>query len=197
MVQQLIRLPFRWLSRISMRPVAVVMFGALAPALVFSASAQQADQPQHPATAATAQTSAPTQNPGPSDASTQASTPNASTATGSHGNATASCAGEHAASPASAVSPAQATVAKPAPAQGSEITGAEVKQLLVGKQLFLLGGYLNDNLSFNEHGVLIGRSPRRLLHAERNSDRQGEADQAQGGTGRFALCTALSGRFAL
>jgi len=61
--------------------------------------------------------------------------------------------------PASAVSPAPATVAKPAPAQGSEITEAEVKQLLVGKQLFLLGGYLNDNLSFNEHGVLIGRSP--------------------------------------
>jgi len=142
-----------------MRPVAVVMFGALAPALVFSASAQQADQPQQPATAATAQTSAPTQNPGPSDASTQASTPNASQQPAPAATQQPVAPESMQPAPASAVSPAPATVAKPAPAQGSEITEAEVKQLLVGKQLFLLGGYLNDNLSFNEHGVLIGRSP--------------------------------------
>ena len=31
--------------------------------------------------------------------------------------------------------------------------------MLVGKQLFLRGGYLDNALSFNEHGVLIGHSP--------------------------------------
>ncbi len=118
MYQQMIRLPFGWLSRISVRSGAVVFCGPLALAIVFSASAQQ------PATAA-AQTAAAAQNPIPNDA------------------------------PAASV----AAVAKPAPAQGNEITEAEVKQLLVGKQLFLLGGYLNDNLSFNEHGMLVGHSP--------------------------------------
>ena len=39
------------------------------------------------------------------------------------------------------------------------ITEDELKQLLVGKQLYLRGGYLDDNLSFNEHGVLTGHSP--------------------------------------
>ncbi len=31
--------------------------------------------------------------------------------------------------------------------------------MLIGKQLFLRGGYLDNSLSFNEHGVLIGHSP--------------------------------------
>ena len=31
--------------------------------------------------------------------------------------------------------------------------------MLVGKQLFLRGGYLDNDLSFNEHGSLVGRSP--------------------------------------
>jgi hypothetical protein len=35
----------------------------------------------------------------------------------------------------------------------------ELKKLLVGKQLFLRGGYLDNALSFNEHGLLIGHSP--------------------------------------
>jgi len=39
------------------------------------------------------------------------------------------------------------------------ITEAELKQLLVGKPLFLREGYLGDNLSFNEHGHIIGHSP--------------------------------------
>jgi outer membrane biosynthesis protein TonB len=32
--------------------------------------------------------------------------------------------------------------------------------MLVGKLLYLRGGYLDDNLSFNEHGVLTGHSPK-------------------------------------
>jgi TonB family protein len=38
------------------------------------------------------------------------------------------------------------------------ITEDEIKRLLVGKVLYLRGGYLDDSLSFNEHGVLIGHS---------------------------------------
>lgn len=39
------------------------------------------------------------------------------------------------------------------------ISEDELKQMLVGKPLFLRGGYLFDQLSYNELGVIIGRSP--------------------------------------
>ena len=38
------------------------------------------------------------------------------------------------------------------------ITEEELKRTLVGRPLFLRGGYLSDSLSFNEHGVLVGSS---------------------------------------
>ena len=41
----------------------------------------------------------------------------------------------------------------------TEITEDELKTLLVGKELFLRGGYLDNDLSYNEHGVLVGHSP--------------------------------------
>jgi len=40
-----------------------------------------------------------------------------------------------------------------------EITEEELRRLLVGKELFLRGGYLENTLSFNEHGALIGHTP--------------------------------------
>jgi len=46
---------------------------------------------------------------------------------------------------------------KSEPAGG--ITEDELKKMLIGKPLFLRGGYLFDSLSYNEHGVLIGHSP--------------------------------------
>jgi TonB family protein len=52
---------------------------------------------------------------------------------------------------------AQSTPAS-APEQGG-ITEDELKQLLAGKQLYLRGRYLDDSLSFNEHGGLAGHSP--------------------------------------
>ena len=61
--------------------------------------------------------------------------------------------------------PAQATPAPaPAPAatpaldssQSGEVTEDELKQALVGKQLFLRGGYLGDSINFNEHGLPVG-----------------------------------------
>lgn len=41
----------------------------------------------------------------------------------------------------------------------AEITEDEIRHLLTGKQLFLRGGYLDNDLSYNEHGVLVGHSP--------------------------------------
>jgi hypothetical protein len=39
------------------------------------------------------------------------------------------------------------------------ITEDELKTLLVGKTLYLRGGYLDNSLSFDEHGKIIGHSP--------------------------------------
>jgi hypothetical protein len=59
--------------------------------------------------------------------------------------------------------PAPPLTAAPSGAQHEaapgEITEEELRRLLVGKELFLRGGYLDNNLSFNEHGVLIGHTP--------------------------------------
>jgi TonB family protein len=50
--------------------------------------------------------------------------------------------------------------APPEPAAAGAITEDALKQLLVGKPLYLRGGYLDNSLSFSEHGALIGHSPR-------------------------------------
>ena len=42
--------------------------------------------------------------------------------------------------------------------QAGGITEDELKQMLVGKPLYLRGGYLDSALSFNEHGALTGHS---------------------------------------
>ena len=57
--------------------------------------------------------------------------------------------------------PAPATSPKaPSPSsEPNEITEDEIKALLVGKELFLRGGYLDNDLSYNENGVLVGHSP--------------------------------------
>jgi TonB family protein len=43
--------------------------------------------------------------------------------------------------------------------QGGGITEEELKQMLVGKTFYLRGGYIDDSLSFNEHGKLASHSP--------------------------------------
>jgi len=77
----------------------------------------------------------------------------------------AACQATSAQEPATAPAPAPARAAaaiaasQPPPAdhpQTAEITEDELKQLLVGKQLFLRGGYLGDSLSFTEHGDPTG-----------------------------------------
>jgi outer membrane biosynthesis protein TonB len=61
--------------------------------------------------------------------------------------------------------PAQAPAQQPAAAPNSpthsaelEITEDQLKAQLIGKELFLRGGYLENTLTFNEHGALIGHS---------------------------------------
>lgn len=56
---------------------------------------------------------------------------------------------------APATAPAVATTAE---SQAGGITEDELRQLLVGKTLYLRGGYIDDSLSFNEHGGLIGHA---------------------------------------
>ena len=57
-----------------------------------------------------------------------------------------------------APAPAPAPDATPAldHSQSGEVTEDELKQALVGKQLFLRGGYLGDSINFNEHGLPVG-----------------------------------------
>ncbi len=57
--------------------------------------------------------------------------------------------------PASTAAPSNAGQA---PEPGS-ITEDELRKQFEGKDLFLRGGYLDNTLTFNEHGVLIGHSP--------------------------------------
>jgi TonB family protein len=52
-----------------------------------------------------------------------------------------------------------AAEAKAETPQAGSITEEELKQLLVGKPLYLRGGYLDNSLGFSEHGTLIGHSP--------------------------------------
>jgi len=54
---------------------------------------------------------------------------------------------------------AAAQSAKSAPSLAGEITEDELKRQLLGKPLYLRGGYLDSSLTFNEHGALIGHSP--------------------------------------
>jgi len=63
--------------------------------------------------------------------------------------------------PATPAPPAPTAASAPAaapehPQSSGEITEEQLRQLLVGKQLFLRGGYLGESLSFNEHGDPAG-----------------------------------------
>jgi outer membrane biosynthesis protein TonB len=53
----------------------------------------------------------------------------------------------------------QASPATSQDTQAGAITEDEVRQLLVGKTLYMRDGYLDNSLSFDEHGKLIGHSP--------------------------------------
>jgi TonB family protein len=54
---------------------------------------------------------------------------------------------------------ARQAVPEPLTGQTRPITEAGLKQLLAGKFVYLRNGYLDNSLSFDEHGLLIGHSP--------------------------------------
>ena len=58
-----------------------------------------------------------------------------------------------------ATAPAAQLAPAPNPAQLAGISEEELKQMLVGKQIYLRGGYLGDTLNFDEHGHIVGHSP--------------------------------------
>jgi len=104
--------------------------GALALGLVFSAQAQQPAQ-------------APQQTPPAPAALAPAAQPQEAPATPS----------------GAPVSPTATGPEALGAVQYGEITEEALKQLLVGKALYLRGGYLDNSLSFDERGRIIGHSP--------------------------------------
>jgi hypothetical protein len=135
----------------------ILFFGTVVLALSLAAWARQNSTPQQPSTAPAAQTQqtvpaaaapenppAQTQTPAPPDGqpSTQPSqsTPAAPAETAPAQPSTAGAGGTSQAS------------------QPGEITEDQLRKILVGKNLFLRGGYLDNSLSFNEHGAIIGHS---------------------------------------
>ena len=127
------------------RGVGLILGGALAFIFSLGASAGQDSQPQQPAPAG-----------GNQPAAAPAPPPAAAADHGQPGQAPLST--ESPSAPAADQSTAAPAAASP-PGPPAEITEDEVKKLLVGKQLFLRGGYLDNSLSFNEHGGLVGHSP--------------------------------------
>lgn len=67
--------------------------------------------------------------------------------------------GQQASPPQQSPQPVSAQQPAPDSAQAGAITEDEIRQLLVGKSLYLRGGYLDNSLSFDEYGRLIGHSP--------------------------------------
>jgi TonB family protein len=147
---------FKALGRSIFAPAALYWRAApvLCAAIVLSiaASAQQPETTQQPlpATPATAPdaTRAPAQTPVSDPAQTPAPAPATPPAAQTPATPTVP--------PATA--PAQPTV-QSAPSQTPAITEEELKQTLVGKQIYLRGGYLGDSLTFDEHGRIVGHSP--------------------------------------
>jgi hypothetical protein len=114
--------------------------------LTFSRSGvAQEPQPQQPAAPPVAPTSAPDaapQQPVPAQAPSAGQAPPETSQT--------------AASPAAESKPSDSTPEAP---QAGGITEEALRQMLVGKPLYLRGGFLDNSLSFNENGGLIGHSP--------------------------------------
>ena len=124
--------------------------------LTFSGSgAAQEPKAQQPAAAAVAPASAPaasaTQTPTP-DAPPQQSVPAQAPSAGQAPPETT----QTAAPPSAESKPSDSNSEAPQP---GGITEEALRQMLIGKPLYLRGGYLDNSLSFNENGGLIGHSP--------------------------------------
>ncbi len=154
-----------------LRPGLVSLAAALAVGIAAAGFTAVAQQPAPPQDATPAQP-APTAAPDATAAPAQQSTPPAATQDSTAAPTTAPVQAPDT-QPAAPAQPAQAEPSQPsapaaqaspageasAPGQQGGITEEELRQLLAGKQLYLRGRYLDDSLSFNEHGELTGHSP--------------------------------------
>ncbi len=118
------------------------------------------------ALAAGAQQPTPEPPPPPAPATAPAPAPDAATPAPAQAPAPAPDAAQ---SPASAALPTPSPTPATAPAaqtaspfeftQSGPVSEEQLKQLLVGKQFYLRGGYLGDSITFDEHGRIVGHSP--------------------------------------
>ncbi len=163
--------------------VAAVLRVALVLAVALAASSQesvpanpaqtpaQPDTTQQPATPPakpddSQQPATPAQTPGQPDAAPQPAAPPSTDST-AQPQPTQDTSTQPAATPANGGQPeapaADKSAASTSDQSASEppggITEDELKKMLIGKPLFLRNGYLYDQLSYNELGMLIGKSP--------------------------------------
>jgi outer membrane biosynthesis protein TonB len=124
---------------------------------IFTSFAPGAAKAQQAAPAPSSESTQPVQQPSPEQAPQPAPAP-ASPATPAESQPAPSAAPAES-QPAPASEPANAPSGAPQPSETGGITEEELRSLLVGKELFLRSGYLDNTLSFNEHGALIGHSP--------------------------------------
>ena len=151
-------------ARLGVLVLGAALAAALAPSALTGVNAQQApaapaadNQPATPAPAPY-QTSPPAPAPAP-EAQPPAQAPSDQPpSTGQAPQAAPAPPAETAPAPP-APSPTASKSTPSHAAEVNEISEEEIRHLLVGKQLFLRGGYLDNDLSYNEHGVLVGHSP--------------------------------------
>jgi len=150
-------LAFRWLPvtpAVSRWRVAAPRCALLA--LSLAAGAQQPGTPQLPVPASTAPDAVQTPaQPAPTQEAPAQPPKPASAASTDVQQAPAPRPAAQLSAPATAAQPSAAA----GPAHPSSIGEEELKQMLVGKQIYLRGGYLGDTLSFDEHGRIIGHPP--------------------------------------
>jgi TonB family protein len=121
---------------------------------VASSTLAPGQEPQMPAPTQPAPTTQPTS---PENASQPASTVAPSTGQSpAPAQTPAPAAVENPAAPSATTTEIHPFSGQPESAHPGDVTEDELKQLLVGKQLFLRGGYLSDALSFTEHGDPTG-----------------------------------------
>ncbi len=139
----------------SIRFGILVFCGALALALILASSAPGAVAAQQAAPASLAESPPAAQQPSAAQAPQPPPSPPAAPAESQPAPSAVPAESQ----PAPAPEPPNAASGSSQSSESGGITEEELRSLLDGKELFLRGGYLDNTLSFNEHGVLAGHSP--------------------------------------
>lgn len=140
----------------SLRIGSFALPSVLALAFCLAASSQQT-APASPAAEPAATPQPPVADPSPGAAQTPASP--AQDAAPQQAAPAPSTTGQPAENPPPAKTEDQPPATAGAKEASGDITEDQLKQMLVGKDLYLRGGYLGDSISFTEHGKLSGHAP--------------------------------------